>query len=352
MPATLAEILVAALRAAGKPIPPALADGAAIEPGEQAQAIAAELVSGEKRAILLGNLAEQHPEASQLHALAQALADATGATLGFLREAANSVGADIAQARPLSGGLDARAMVTDPRRGYLVLHAEAEFDTAHPVATRSALERAEFVVVMSPFRHGEAYADVLLPIAPFTETSGTFVNCEGRVQSFRGTVRPRGEARPGWKVLRVLGTMLGLAGFELESSEEVRDALVPPSRDVSDRLDNRTDAAIEVPARAAAATERVADVPIYFADALVRRAPSLQQTRDAKPPRARVHRSLLDQLGLAEGAQVRVRQGKGEAVVAAVVDPGVPPGVVRLGSAHASTCSLDGLSGPVSVERA
>jgi NADH-quinone oxidoreductase subunit G len=352
MASMLADIAAAAAAASGRPLPPGLATAASRERNEIAEAIGSELASGERKAILLGNLAEQHAEASQLHALAQLVAEAAGATLGFFRESANSVGADIVQARPIRNGLDAHAMIAEPRRAYLVLHAEAEFDFANPVATRAALERADFVVAMSPFTHGTAYADVLLPIAPFTETSGTFVNCEGRVQSFRGVVRPLGEARPGWKVLRVLGSMLGLPQFEFETSEAVRDSLLPPGGDLAGRLDNRTTATIAAPARASNGLERVADVPIYFADPLVRRAGSLQQTRDARPPRARVHRSLLDQLGLAEGAQIKIRQGRGEAVVAAFVDPTVPPGVVRLGAAHASTCSLDGLSGPISVERA
>jgi NADH-quinone oxidoreductase subunit G len=353
IPLVLAEVVVAAAQGAGKPLPAGFADRASIEPTAAAQVIAADLLSGERKAILLGNLAEQHPEASQIHALAQALAEITGATLGFMRDAANSVGAEIAQARPMAAGLDARAMLDDPRRAYLVLHAEAEFDLANPVVARAALEHADFVVAMSPFRHGRAYADVLLPISPFTETSGTFVNCEGRAQSFRGVVQPRGETRPGWKVLRVLGSMLGLPDFDFDTSEQVRDSVLPAEPEQIDRLlDNRTDVAITLPARAVAGIERVADVPTYFADPLVRRAGSLQQTRDAKPPRARVHRTLLDQLGLAEGAQIKVRQGRGEAVVAAVTDPTVPPGVIRLAAAHASTCALDGLSGPVTVERA
>ena len=353
LPSMLAEILVAAAQGAGKPLPPGLQEGESVEPTAIAQIIAADLLSGERKAILLGNLAEQHPEASQLHALAQALADVTGATLGFLREAANSVGAEIAQARPMAAGLDARAMLDEPRRAYLVLHAEAEFDFANPVATRAALERAELVVVMSPFRHAAAYADVLLPISPFTETSGTFVNCEGRVQSFRGVVQPRGETRPGWKVLRVLGSMLGVRDFDFDSSEQVRDSVLPADdAGIARLLDNRTDVAIAPPARAVSGIERVADVPSYFADPLVRRAASLQQTRDAQPPRARVHRTLLDQLGIASGAQIKVRQGRGEAVVAAVADPRLPPGVIAVSAAHASTCALDGLSGPVSVERA
>jgi NADH-quinone oxidoreductase subunit G len=352
LPLALAEIVVAAANAANKPVPDALAR-ASLDPTPVAQAIAADLLAGERRAILLGNLAEQHPEGAQLHALAQALADITGATLGFLREAANSVGAEIAQARPLGDGLDAHAMLTEPRRAYLVLHAEAEFDFANPVAARAALERAELVVALSPFRHGTGYADVLLPIAPFTETSGTFVNCEGRAQSFRGVVKPLGQTRPGWKVLRVLGSLLGLDGFGFDTSEQVRDSVLPAGEGaLAQRLDNRIAVPIVAPATAAAGAERVAEVPIYFADALVRRAPSLQETRDAKPPRARVHRTLLEALGLAEGAQIKVRQGRGEAVVAAVVDPAVPPGVVRLPAAHASTCSLDGMSGPITVERA
>ncbi|HVE50724.1 MAG TPA: NADH-quinone oxidoreductase subunit NuoG [Casimicrobiaceae bacterium] len=351
LPAVLADIIAAAAHAVGKPIPHTI-EQSDREVQPEAQAIATELASGERRAILLGNLAEQHPDASQIHALAQALADLTGATLGFFRDAANSVGADIAQARPLAGGLNAQSMIADPRRAYLVLNAEAEFDFANPVATRAALERAEMVVVMSPFKHGAAYADVMLPIAPFSETSGTFVNCEGRVQSFRGSAPPRGETRPGWKVLRVLGTMLGLPGFDLDSSAQVRDGIVPPGSDISSRLDNRTNAAVAAPSRAPAATERAADIPIYFADALVRRAPSLQKTRDARPPRARAHRSLLDQLGIESGAPIRIRQGNGEAVIVAEIDATVPPGVIRLGAAHPSTCSLDGLSGPVTVERA
>ncbi|HVF63196.1 MAG TPA: NADH-quinone oxidoreductase subunit NuoG [Casimicrobiaceae bacterium] len=349
LPRTLASIVVATAKRAGKAIPPGL-DEASHEASEAVEAIATELLSGERRAILLGNLAEQHESATQLHALAQALAELTGATLGFLRDAANSVGADLVDAKPIERGLDARAMIADGRRAYLLLHAEAEFDFANPVAARSALERAELVVAMTPFRHGTAYADVLLPIAPFTETSGTFVNCEGRAQSFRAVVLPRGQTRPGWKVLRVLGSMLGLPAFGFDTVEAVRQAVMPD--DIAAKLDNRTSASITAPSRRAAPVERVADVPIYFADPLVRRAYSLQQTKSARPPRARVHRSLFDQLGLSGDAQIRVRQGRGEAVVAAVIDPSVPPGVLALSAAHPSTCSLDGLSGAVSVERA
>jgi len=349
LPLALAEIVVAAAQGSGKPVPAALAG---IQPTAAAQVIAASLLSGERRAVLLGNGAEQHAEASQLLALAQALAELTGATLGCLTEAANSVGGHVAGALPRSGGLNASAMLAEPRRAYLVLGAEPEFDCAYPVAARAALEAADFVVVLSPFRYGTPYADVLLPVGPFTETGGTFVSCEGRVQRFNGVVKPRGEARPAWKVLRVLGSLLGLSGFEFESIDDVRRQLLPTDDEIHGRLGNGTSVAIAAPAASSKGFERVADVPIHFADPLVRRAPSLQQTADAKPPRARLNAITLQQIGVAEGASIRVRQGRGEAVLPAIADAGVPAGVIRIAAAHPSTCGLDGLSGPITVERA
>jgi NADH-quinone oxidoreductase subunit G len=351
LPRALAEIVVAAARAANQPVPETLAG---VDPSPEAEAIAASLVTGgSARAVFLGNYAMQHPEAAQIEALAGALATICGATLGVLTEAANTVGGYLADALPGAQGRNAQAMLGgNACRAYLVLHAEPELDCAKPVAARSALEKADLVVVMSPFRHGMRYADVLLPIAPFSETSGTFVNCEGRAQSFNGVVPPLGETRPGWKVLRVLGSMLGAPGFDFDTSEQVRAQVLPEPAEVATRLRNGTRVPLVAPASTAAGVERVADVPIYFADPLVRRSDSLQRTADARSPRARMHRALYEQLALGDGGQVRIRQGGGEAVLHAEVDAAVPPGVVRIASAHPSTCGLDGLSGPVTVERA
>ncbi len=349
LPLALAEVVVAAATGGGKPVPAALAG---IEPTAAAQVMAASLLTGERKAILLGNGAEQHPLASQLMALAQALAEITGATLGCLTEAANSVGGYVADALPQSGGRNAQSMLNDPRKAYIVMGVEPEFDCANPVAARAALAKAEFVVALSPFRHGTQYADALLPIGPFTETAGTFVSCEGRVQSFNGVVRPLDDARPAWKVLRVLGSLLRLPGFDFESIEDVRASVLPAGGDIADRLGNGTRVAIVKPDASAPGFERVADIPIYFADPLARRAPSLQQTADAKPPRARMSVLTLQRVGVAAGAQVKVRQGRGEAVLTTVVDATVPAGVVRIAAAHASTCGLEGLSGPITVEKA
>ena len=220
---------------AGERDVPAPIDG--VSAGDKAKAIATSLMSGERKAIFLGNAAVQHPQSAQLRAWAQWIAKATGATVGVLTEGANTVGGYLVGAYPRQGGLPAREMVEQPRKAYLLWNVEPDYDVANPAAVAQALLAAETVIACSVYRNGALdYADVILPITPFTETAGTFVNCEGRVQSFNGTVRPAGEARPGWKVLRVLGNLLGLQGFEYETSDQVRSEAVPV--DLSARLSN------------------------------------------------------------------------------------------------------------------
>ena len=328
---------------------------AALSVSAEATKIAASLVSGTNAAVFLGNFAQQHAQAATLQALAQQLASITGARFGYLGEAANSVGGYIAKAIPAAGGLNAAQMVATPLKGYLVLQAEAELDCANPQQALAALKQAATVVVMSPFKQAGAleYADVLLPVAPFSETSGTFINTEGRVQSFNGVVKPLGDTRPAWKVLRVLGNLLGLGGFEQNSSEQVRDeALGGKPQFVADQLDNRVNGVTLKLTPATSGTQRVADVPIHFADALVRRAPSLQQSKDAAKPAARMNAAMLAKLGLAAGDQARVKQGSGEALLTAQLDANLPDGCVRIAAAHPLTAGLGALSGDISVERA
>ncbi len=309
------------------------------------------LKSGKNVAILLGNFAQQHPQAAQLHAIAQSLADSLGAKLGFLGEAANSVGGYLAQA---AGAVNAAAMLAQPRKAYLLLNAEVELDCHDPRAARAAMDKADFVVALSAFMHHAAdYADVLLPIAPFTETPGTFVNTEGRAQTFHATVKPLGESRPGWKVLRVLGGLLGVAGFDYETAEAVR-AECMQGRDLAALLSNRTSVAVQgAPGMvdAVSGIQRVADIPAYFADALVRRAESLQKAVDARAPRARMNARLMTELGLAAGDTVMLRQGEGEAHLAVAADEGVPDNCVQVAAAHASTAGLGPMFGTLSLEK-
>ena len=325
-----------------------------IEPCEKAKAIAQSLIEGEKRHIFLGNVAEQHPQAAALHALVQELAKLTGATFGFLSEAANSVGGYVAGLLPTANGLNAYEMLAQPRKAYVVLGTELDRDAHNAQLATSALKQAAFSVVLTPFKDGNAAetADALLPIAPFTETSGTFVNAEGRVQGFNGVVAPLGEARPGWKVLRVLGNVLGLSGFDFMSSEAVRDTVVSAKAEFVSGLDNGLKDVVATMAAAPEGLQRIADVPIHFADMLARRSPALQLTRDAAAPTARMSAATLAQAGVADGASVTVKQGNGSAALVANADETVPAGCVRVSAAHATTAGLGDLFGAIIVERA
>jgi NADH-quinone oxidoreductase subunit G len=331
----------------------------AIEPPAEAKQIAASLLSGEPKAVLLGNSAAQHPQLAQLHAAAQWIAQNTGAKFGYLTEAANTVGGYVANAIP-GKGANALQMFAQPRKAYITLHAEPQLDTFDPQTARAALDKAEMVVALSPYKHGADYADVLLPVSPFSETSGTFVSSEGRVQSFNGSVKPLAETRPAWKVLRVLGNLLGLAGFDYETSEAIRNEVLGSNAisgiDLTSRLNNVADLPLQAAATSAQAYEngfeRVADVPIYSSDAIVRRAHALQQTADAKAPKAWLPAALARKLGVADGAQVRVKQGQGVAILAAAIDSTLPENVVRVAAAHATTAGLGPMFGTLSVEKA
>ena len=246
-----------------------------------AQAIAKSLLGGERKAVLLGNAAAHHAQAESLLALAQWIAAQTGASFGYLTEAANTVGAQFVGAQPQTGGLDAAAMTAGALKAAILLNVEPEFDTAAGQQAVAGLNQAQMVVTLSPFKTNMAISDVLLPISPFTETSGTFVNAEGRAQSFHAVVKPQADTRPGWKVLRVLGNLLQLPGFDAESSQDVLAGLGLEQREAGTfvvRLDNSTDAALTV----AKADGRPVVASIYQLDSLVRRAPALQATVDAR----------------------------------------------------------------------
>jgi NADH-quinone oxidoreductase subunit G len=241
----------------------------------QAQAIAKSMLGGERKAVLLGNAAAHHANASTLLALANWIAEQTGATVGYLSEAANTVGAQWVGAQPQTGGKHAGQMLAGGLKAALLLNTEPEFDSAAGAAAAQSLGQAEMVVTLSPFKANMAFSDVLLPIAPFTETSGSFVNAEGRLQSFHAVVKPLGETRPAWKVLRVLANLLDIPGVAFETSQEVLARATAQPLVAS----NTTKAAINL---TGTTTPAPAVASIYQLDGIVRRAPSLQLTADAR----------------------------------------------------------------------
>ena len=255
----------------------------ACETGDAAKAIASSLLSGERKAILLGNAAAHHADASSLLALANWIGRETDASVGFLTEAANTVGAQLANALPGSAGLNAREMLQGGLKAVILLNNEPEFDSAAGAKAAAALSAAEMVVTLSPFKANMSFSDVLLPIAPFTETPGTFVNAEGLVQSFHAVVKPLGETRPAWKVLRVLANLLDLPGFSFESTADILKQVqgIEADRVAASKLDNDLSVtAATLPATPSAPAPAVAT--IYQLDGLVRRATSLQLTADAR----------------------------------------------------------------------
>ncbi|ABM41203.1 NADH dehydrogenase subunit G [Acidovorax sp. JS42] len=282
----LAEVAAAIAAEKGVAAP---VEGAATS--EEARAIAAALLTGERKAILLGNGAAHHAQASSLLALAQWIGAQTGATVGYLTEAANTVGAQFVGAQPQEGGLNAAQMLDGRLKAALLLNVEPEHDSAMGVAAAQALAKTDMVVTLSPFKTNLEFSDVLLPIAPFSETSGSFVNAEGRLQSFHAVVKPAGDARPAWKVLRVLANLLGLKGMDYETSQDVlASAIGRPTGESTggglqlpaERLSNATKAEI---GSLAGECGEPAVAAIYQLDSLVRRSPSLQLTADARAAR-------------------------------------------------------------------
>ncbi|MBN8487206.1 MAG: molybdopterin-dependent oxidoreductase, partial [Burkholderiales bacterium] len=320
---------------------------------DAAREVARSLLAGERKAVLLGNAAAQHPQASALLALASWIAEQCGASVGYFGEAANAVGAQLVNVLPGPGGVDAGRMLHQGMKALLLLNVEPALDAADAAAATTALQGSGLVVALTPFKDAVVEsADVLLPIAPFTETAGSFVNAEGRLQSFAGVVLPRAEARPAWKVLRVLGNLLGLAGFDFDSAEQVRAEALGDPATLPQRLDNRVNADFAGGAPGAG-LERIADVPIYATDAIVRRAPALQATADAKEAvLAGLPSALWAQLGLQAGDKVRVSQGGASAVLGATEDASLAANTVRVAAGHPATATLGAMFGAITVEKA
>ena len=342
-------------------LPPGLRELLAeIRPTATERTIAQQLREARNATVLLGNQALAHPDPGSLRVLAISIADMSGACFGYLPEAANSVGAWLAGALPhreAAGldvphiGLDARAMLGAGLKAFLLVGLEPELDCWDSAAALKALREAELVVSLSSFRTPvmESYAHVMLPIGAFAETSGTYINAEGRWQSFAAAAAAPGDARPAWKVLRVLGNLMGLADFEYDSSEQVRDEV----RSLCGGMRPDTRGEVGTSARMPAVSNalmRVGDVPIYALDALVRRARSLQQTPDAEPGAAYMCSALASDLGVLNRSSVSVQQGDAAASLPLCIDERVPYGCVRIpAGTHAST-GLGPAFGAVSIE--
>lgn len=324
-------------------------EGAQADATDPVQKAAAILASGSNSAVLLGNTAVSAPDASNIAAYAQAVANGINGKLGFLTAGANTVGGYLAGAVAKENGMNLPKMLQNPLKAFIVLHAEPKLDCDNGVKAQEMLANA-FSIALTPFKSAaQDWARIMLPVAPFTETSGTFVNAEGRAQSFKGVVAGKGQSRPGWKVLRVLGNILKLSDFEDETSETIRDAVL--QNGYIGRLNNKVVAEAKAPAVAPLGLERVADVPVYRTDAMVRRAESLQLSPASVVPRVRMNAQTIASLELANGIQVKVKSASGEAILELEQDDTLANNTVRISHAFEQTAALGSAFAQLTVER-
>ena len=345
---TLSEVALAVAKAKSASAPAGTSN---VSVSEQAQKIADSLLSGTNAAVLIGSAAIAHPQASDLHVLAQFIAQQTGATLGFLPVGGNAVGASLVNAN----GAGVQSVLSGDRRAVVLLNIEPDSDLPNPQEARSALAKANTVIALSAYKSADLLevADVILPITPFTETVSTFVNLEGRAQTIQPSVKPLGDSRPAWKVLRVLGGLLNLDGFLYNLPEEVLGEALGDN--YCTRLSNQStaNAVSSGNATAAAGLERMADVNIYAGDPIVRRSSALQLTRDAKRGnQVGLGQKLFSEFGLKEGDLVQVSQGNQTVVMPATLETNLAPTAVRISAGTVASAKLGSMFGPVTVSKA
>ena len=316
-----------------------------------AQKIADSLLSGTSTSVLLGSTAIAHPQASDLHLLAQFIAEQTGAALGFLPVGGNAVGASLINAN----GVGVESILSGDRRAVILMNIEPDADLPNPTQARAALSKANTVIALSAYKSADLLevADVILPICTFTETVSTFVNAEGRAQTIQPAVKPLGDSRPAWKVLRVLGGLLNLDGFLYNMPEEVLGEAL--GENYCTKLSNQSTATSLSNGNVtpSAGLERLSDVGIYAGDQIVRRSSALQLTRDAKHGnQVGLGQVLFNELGLKEGDAVRVTQGSQSVDLPATLEANLAKGAVRISAGTMASAQLGSMFGPVTVGKA
>ena len=319
----------------------------AAQVGDTHRAIAAALSGADKASVLLGQAVQTHPVAAELRAIGNVIASLAGAHIGILAEGGNAAGAALAGCLPHRGvggdsvttGLDWKAMFDSGMEGYLLLGLEPELDCIDSAAALKAMQAAGFVVAINSFASDTLrdYADVLLPAATFIETAGSLVNTEGRWQNFNGAVAAPGEARPAWKILRVMGNLFDVAGFEQNSAEEVCDELKAACGEASAAPAAWHPSELS---KLAQGLVRIADVPIYAVDAMVRRSAPLQATADADLWQIRVNSATAEKLELVSAVEAKLSQNGVEVVLPLMVDERLPDNAVYLPAGLSASVGL------------
>jgi len=332
---------------------------------EEDKTLAAMLRDGKKISVLVGIQGFHHPRSAEIRTLAQQLATQYSGTLGFLTEGANASGAWIAGAIPHRGpaakkveqiGLDANVVWQNPRKAYVLLNVEPELDCANAPLALSALEQADCVISLTSYKNPVLmqYAHVILPITPFTETAGTFVNVTGQWQRFNGVATPVGESRPAWKVFRVLGNLFHCEGFDYQTAHEIHDELktLVDQAEINLPIQNIHTKISSTPADCV--LSRVGEIPIYAGDSLQRRAKSLQTTQaiiQENLVAVRLHPETADQLRVYEADVVTVIQENNRVRLPVLLDEGVPVNAAYIAGGILATNELSELYGPIEIHK-
>ncbi|NII53526.1 NADH-quinone oxidoreductase subunit NuoG [Luteibacter sp. SG786] len=337
------ELLVLAKAAGenGAAVPEALASALQGVETTDAHREAFKALSGEGAVVVFGHAAATHPEASWLRALARFIAQAAGAAFNEIPVGANALGLSSVGVLPSAGGLDARAMLAQPRKGYVLYNVEPPHDFADGALALHAMHSAQTVVAFAAFASDalKDSADVILPIALTPEIDATLVNVEGNAQTVLAGAKAPGEARQGWKVLRALGGELNLPGFEFDDLAGLRDGLTERASETRQQLAQRG---------AAVAFSRLATTPIYRGDAVLRRAGALNAHPLNRPAAVRIHADDAGTLGLASGGNARI----GDIVLPVAIDSAVPKGAVWIEAAHSETAMLPPYGAAITLSKA
>lgn len=325
--------------------------------------IADALLNGKETSVILGAQAINHPMASTLRTLANLIASLSNSNFGFLPEAGNSAGAWLSGMVPhrdaggkaaQQQGMNAHEMMTTGMRGYLLLNAEPDIESANPAQAASSLSNADFVIVLNSFvsENIKQYADVILPVSPFTETSGTFVNAEGQWQSFQGVVTPAGDSRPAWKVLRVLGNMFDADGFDQISSEDVLAEIKEKAGNLAGNNDIQWHCPDTLESENKGGLVRVSEIQMYAGDNIQRRASSLQSTFDADVAAIRINKTLAEKLGVSEGVKATAQQNGSEVTLPIIIDDQVSDDSVLIHGGLSASAKLDASFTPITIKPA
>ncbi len=317
-----------------------------------------QLSAAENSMVILGTIAQSMPNYAALRMLASFIADATDSTLSYLTPGANTTGAYLSGLLPNrdsvknnTQGLDTQAMFAAGLKGYILYGIEADYDLENPLQANKALSNADFVVAMTSFVTDamKANSDVLLPIAAVTEASGTLINVDGTWQNFSAVSKANGQSKPGWKVLRVMGNLFNIDGFDYQSSDDVINELkanfeLQNNQIESSKASNKLvwDCPENSSAAKASELQRIAELPIYCVDAVTRRATALQQTQDAQVEFAKINSALAKKLKLEDAQQVTAKQGDNTADISISIDDRITDNCVYLPAGIAAASSLGG----------